>query len=893
MWGIGLVIGGLVGLALAVDHNTWLAGLLAGTVVGALSGWALGLQRRVAELERRLRRPPKADGQSRPAPAEPATPSPGPATPPAATAPQRAAGEIASRPAPTDPVPSAPRPPGPAAGPSVLARGLRFLRYWFTTGNIAAKVGVIISFFGVAFLLKYAADKHYLSLSIQARLSAVALAGIAGMVTGWRLRARNPVFALTLQGGAAGVLYLTVFAALRLYSLLPGMAAFTLLVGLTAGIGVLAVRQNARSLAILAVVGGFLAPLLASTGHGSHVALFGYYAILDLAVFGIAWWRAWRLLNLLGFAFTFVIGSLWGWRLYRPEHFASTEPFLILFFAIYLAVGVLYAWRRRVNLRAYLDATLIFGTPILAFPLQAALLKHDHYALAASAATLAALYAGLAITVQRSRQLTGLGMLRDAFAALAIVFLTIALPLALSAHWTSVSWALEGAALLWAGQRQRRLLASGAGLALQVLAGIAFTLRGGYPQAALPLLNGFYLGGTLLAITGMFSARELNRHREHFPRLNPPASWIALAWGLLWWLGINLTENHRQLALALQPAGAIGLFALTGGLLSLATRRLAWDQAGYPVLGLLPLLLMLALAVWAGGAAPLGHLGWLAWAAALASLLYFARLRPAALHRAIEPWWHAGGVWLLALLLGAETDWWLHSAATAWRAAALAVVPGALLLALHGLERRLEWPLRRQRFGYRVPGYAGLLLLTAGFDLGLLSRAGDIAPLPYLPLLNPLDLAAAFGLTLMLYWLRLVRQETAIASGLRRGLQIAVAGLAFLNLTAGVLRAVHQLADIGWRWHTLYHAVIAQAALSITWSVAALLIMLVGTRRASRGIYFVGAGLMAVVVAKLFLVDLGNTGALARVVTFIGVGLLLLIVGYFAPVPPKRPAATE
>lgn len=44
---------------------------------------------------------------------------------------------------------------------------------------------------------------------------------------------------------------------------------------------------------------------------------------------------------------------------------------------------------------------------------------------------------------------------------------------------------------------------------------------------------------------------------------------------------------------------------------------------------------------------------------------------------------------------------------------------------------------------------------------------------------------------------------------------------------------------------------------------------------------------MTVVVIKLFLVDLANTGNFARVVSFLGVGVLLLVVGYFAPVPPR------
>ena len=78
-----------------------------------------------------------------------------------------------------------------------------------------------------------------------------------------------------------------------------------------------------------------------------------------------------------------------------------------------------------------------------------------------------------------------------------------------------------------------------------------------------------------------------------------------------------------------------------------------------------------------------------------------------------------------------------------------------------------------------------------------------------------------------------------------------------------------------------------QSALSIVWGVAGLAAMIVGARVARRSVWLTGAGLMAIVVVKLFVVDLGNTATLARVVSFLGVGLLLLVVGYFAPVPPR------
>jgi uncharacterized membrane protein len=85
--------------------------------------------------------------------------------------------------------------------------------------------------------------------------------------------------------------------------------------------------------------------------------------------------------------------------------------------------------------------------------------------------------------------------------------------------------------------------------------------------------------------------------------------------------------------------------------------------------------------------------------------------------------------------------------------------------------------------------------------------------------------------------------------------------------------------------------VLVQAALSLLWSLTALLLMTLATRRAIRELWLVGAALMGVVVAKLFAVDLSNVGGVERIVSFIGVGALMLVIGYVAPVPPRLPAA--
>jgi uncharacterized membrane protein len=56
-------------------------------------------------------------------------------------------------------------------------------------------------------------------------------------------------------------------------------------------------------------------------------------------------------------------------------------------------------------------------------------------------------------------------------------------------------------------------------------------------------------------------------------------------------------------------------------------------------------------------------------------------------------------------------------------------------------------------------------------------------------------------------------------------------------------------------------------------------------RRFYRTVWIVGAALLGIVVAKLFLVDLSNVGGLARVISFIGVGVLMVLIGYLAPLP--------
>jgi uncharacterized membrane protein len=163
--------------------------------------------------------------------------------------------------------------------------------------------------------------------------------------------------------------------------------------------------------------------------------------------------------------------------------------------------------------------------------------------------------------------------------------------------------------------------------------------------------------------------------------------------------------------------------------------------------------------------------------------------------------------------------------------------------------------------------------------------------LPYIPILNPLDIVSIAGLAVAWIVLQATPTDSAWRGAIESRMPLKVlAGIAFVLSTFAVVRAVHHFTGVDWDRYALMGSVSVQSTLTIYWALLSLGGMVLGARRASRGLWVVGAALMGVVVAKLFVVDLGSTGTVARIVSFLGVGVMLLVVGYFSPVPPKQPA---
>jgi len=738
------------------------------------------------------------------------------------------------------------------------------------------------------------------------RLTGVSIGALVLLVVGWRLRDKKQGYGLILQGTAVGVLYLTLFAAFRLYEMVPAGFAFALLFLFSGLAMTLAILQDARSLAVLSVAGGFLAPVLTSTGSGNYVGLFSYYSILNLGIFAVAWFKSWRLLNLIGFVFTFVISTAWGVTKYQPEYFSSTEPFLILFFLLYSAIALLFATKQKPSLKGYVDTTLIFGLPLISFALQAAMVKDYEYGLAWSAFALGGFYISCAYFVLRTKN-EYLKVIAEAYLALGIIFVSLVIPFALDGQWTAASWAIEGAGLVWIGLRQSRWFPKYFGVLIQFVGGVIFLADIKYNYARDTLFDAETLGIIFVAIAGLFSSFQIWQRRKSLPSFEGIAHLIFLIWGMLWWYlgGMGKISDYSTD----NQVSRILLFASLSGLIwYLIEKRYQWKVLSQLTWVTLPLLILIGVgSLLSYNYLTFNHLmkSWdlLIWIFSIASFYWVIYHREVNEKTAIKlnlkndtyiPKLPAASnilhfVAFISLVSFSiqEINWvaeYFLFASTGWGIALYGLTIAAWLYLLRFNNR---WPIRFNQTIYSVVAVGTILFCASIWSLLMnFTHSGNVAPLIYLPFLNPLDIVQGF-LFILVFQSTQKLSETIIS--LPMGLVKMVSLIfVFIWLNVILLRCLHHWLGIAYDFDEMYRSFVVQTSLSIFWTIMGLIGTVFAAKASSRKIWVVAASLIGVVVFKLFTIDLDNSSSIERIVSFVVVGLLLLIVGYFSPLPPKE-----
>ena len=793
-------------------------------------------------------------------------------------------------------------------------------------GNTIVRAGLVLLFIGLAFLARLVVKAGL--FPIELRLATIGAAGIALLVVGFQKRIERRDFGLQLQGAGVAVLYLTVFAAARLYGVMPPFAAFGFMV-VFAGLGAwLAVKQDSLAMAMASFLGGFAVPLLLGGHAETPTGLFTYITVLNLAILWTARTTSWRPLNLLGFGATFLMAAAWGFGSYSDSQFAVCELFLALSIAIYLATALLYAHNTPGKLGNFADSTLLFGTAITGFGLQAGLVHDRPFAAAWSAVVFGAVYLALASWAFRRRH-AGMGLLSESLLAIGVGFVTLTIPLALDVKWTSAAWALEGAGAFWVGARQARWMPRAFGLALQALGGLIVLMTLRTNVSALPLLNDGFIGPMLVVAPLVFTAWQLRRDLPH------SGSRWALGWqpverGLekpLFLAGIAFAglaavqEATRHLPIA-APEGystpvladyqtAFAILCDGLGLMLLADwfgRRTGWTVASWPARLSLPLIGLTFLMTAAMGRYVVYLPDLVIWLGAFAVHCWLLRRADLAPESAAARWndaVHTAGVLLLtamladALFFGIERGelWDTSWAGVVYLAAGIAVLLGltrwAGRAAPLGAAAGLGWPLAPHAKAYWWRAATVLAVLVyAGALIGTMFADGITAPLPYIPLLNPVDLAVALALVALGLWRQMVRtaKPLPLGSAALLGPEALAAGalLTFVWINTVWIRTARHYLRVDAAGPELLQNQVVLTGFSILWTLLAMGLMFLARQRAERLPWLAGAVLLGVVVAKLLFVDMGRADGFARVVAFIAVGVLMLLIGYFVPLPPKR-----
>ncbi|MGE5082466.1 MAG: DUF2339 domain-containing protein [Acidobacteriota bacterium] len=419
------------------------------------------------------------------------------------------------------------------------------------------RIGILALLIGVSYFLKFAFDNNWIGPAGQISIGLVA--GIAIVIWSERFRAKGyKAFSYSLKAVGIGALYLSLWAAFHVYSLIPSSVAFAMMLVVTAATSVMALSQDAQILAAFALVGGFSTPILLSTGENREVALFTYVAILDIATLVLVTFRPWRRLLVMSYVGTLILYLGWYWTFYDRTQLSLTLGYATIFFAIFAIAPLITLQPDGEHpILAAIPAVLAFVNAGVYFLEAYAMIQEvNKVNMAWFALALAAVYIFLSRQVHARKMTTGTSeILYYLHLALAIGFITVAIPIRLDAHWITIGWFIEAGVLLWIASRIHS-----------------------------DFLNAFALGALVLGVTRLLSIDNFHTTQVIF-NLRMATFAVAVAvLGAVAWFGAKREDETAQTisAIAVVALNVLALIALSREVSDYYLRQMAgFRSTGY------------------------------------------------------------------------------------------------------------------------------------------------------------------------------------------------------------------------------------------------------------------------------------------------------------------------
>ena len=321
----------------------------------------------------------------------------------------------------------------------------------FIGENLFGKIGILIFVIGVGFFVKYAIDKNWINETFRTVLGF--LTGAALLFVAERLQKKYRTFSSLLAGGAFAVFYLTVAIAFHYYHIFSQTVAFIILIAITVFMSVLSVIYDRRELAIIALVGGFLAPFIVSSGEGSYQVLFTYVSILNLGMFGLSIYKKWSELPIISFVFTCLIMASFLLLSYSSRS-TIISGHLLMFATLFYFIFLLpvFSILRGEKIQA-MSRGLVFVIITNNFVyLLSGILFLRNMGLSFKASGLLSLFIalvnlGLVLWLWKSRK--DYKFLVHTTLGLVLTFVSITIPIQLDGNYITLLWASEMVLLLW------------------------------------------------------------------------------------------------------------------------------------------------------------------------------------------------------------------------------------------------------------------------------------------------------------------------------------------------------------------------------------------------------------------------------------------------------------
>lgn len=760
---------------------------------------------------------------------------------------------------------------------------------WLFGGNIVAKVAVLILFFGIAFLLKYSIDKGLLSPEV--RILGSVILGFILIGLGFKLKQKNELFALILQGGGIGVLYMSIFAAAKLYPMLPIGFAFALLVALCAVSVVFALSQNALSLAIIAFLGAYLAPILLSDGSGNHKVLFAFYTLVSIGIVVVSKWRSWRSLNLLGFVFTFIVFYYWMFNSYHRHFYIETQMFVIANLIIFgfLSVVLFIRGEKEQKFTVFIDILMLFGTPLLSFLIQYEMTKQTEFAAAFSAVCFGLLYVfGTFITLKYNKERTlqvlyyGIG--------LALCFATIAIPLAFSKHLTSLIWMVEGSIISYISLKNKKINISFVGLGIT-----AFGVLYAFKDSAIYNFVDFdfvMLFGAISAIT-LFNTC-IFYHFKEFGKNLKEISFIILAVAAFFWViwifeSVNRVMEENIISLLAFFTAAVWLWYFIG-------KKQNFIALKYAVISLWPVLAFVVFSDFTKY--DKSQLLWqISWFFAFLSAYFYLYIEQKSIQifGKLELILHVSLFWVVCAFIYNKSSS-LLDANFYWgygivKHSILISIFSFIVLLVYFLRKKSLFPVNNFKNEYWTFGlFPVIFYITIRLLKGSTYR-GDVPDVKFISFFNPLEESGIFAILVIVFYffiLYKIFENSVHVKKIHAFICAVPSALIFIFANSILIRFLSHTFNVPWISYYLWQNSIIQASLSIFWTLSAFGLLVFANKKSIRAVWFVGISLLVVVVIKLVFIDSVKLEGLIRAFAFIGVALLMLLIGYLTPIPPKK-----